>query len=96
MIDPKIIQSIGNLVAKDVQHKYPSVIIKFFADRVRDEIQIFIADRNTRDDHTGMLYTLGTIPPEQTTAVKDIAKFLENGIEKQVRQFLKANDTDTP
>lgn len=96
MIDPKIIQSIGNLVAKDVQHKYPSVTIKFFADRVRDELQIYIADRNTSSDHTGMLYNLGNIPPEQTTAVKDIAKFLENGIEKQVRLFLKVNDTDNP
>jgi hypothetical protein len=96
MIDPKIIQSIGNLVAKDVQNKYPSIVIKFFADRVRDEIQIFIADKNTRSDHTGMLYSLGTIPPEQTTAVKDIAKFLENGIEKQVRIFLKVKDSDSP
>jgi hypothetical protein len=96
MIDPKILQSIGNMVAKDVQTKYPKVVIKFFADRVRDEMQIYIADRNARNDHTGLLYSLGTIPPEQTTAVKDIAKFLETRIEKQVRLFLKVEGPDTP
>jgi hypothetical protein len=96
MIDTKLLQSIGNVVARDLRDKYPTVVVRFFALKGWSEMRVYIADRNDPGGSTGRLYDLGMAQQPELFLVKDITRLLEGRIEQQVRDFIKKNPTDTP
>jgi hypothetical protein len=85
----KLIQSIGNVAARNIESKYPSLQVKFFAMKGPGEMRVFIADKHDTSGKTGRLYDLGTLPPmPDPIIIKDMLELLEARIEGQVKMFL--------
>jgi hypothetical protein len=89
MFDPKVIQSIGNWVVKDVEKRYPAVEIRFFALKDNSGARIYIAERQNKAGLTGRLFELDRVPLTDPLVVKDVANFLNDQIERHVRNYLR-------
>ena len=89
MDDIKLIQSIGNVAARNVESKYTSLQVKFFAMKGRGELRVFIADKHDTSGKTGRLFDLGELPPmPEPIVIQTMLRTLEEKIEAQVKQFL--------
>jgi hypothetical protein len=89
MDDIKLIQSIGNVAARNIENKYRSLQVKFFAMKGPGELRVFIADREDATGKTGRLFDLGALPPQpDPIIIKNTLTLLEERIETQVKQFL--------
>jgi hypothetical protein len=85
----KLIQSIGNVAARNIEGKYRSLQVKFFAMKGPGEMRVFIADKHDTSGKTGRLYDLGELPPQpDPIIIKNMLALLEERIEMQVKQFL--------
>lgn len=90
MDDIKLIQSIGNVAARNVENKYRSLQVKFFAMKGLGEMRVFIAEKRDTSGKTGRLYDLGELPPQpEPVVIKNVLNVLEERIEGQVKQFLR-------
>ena len=90
MDDIKLIQSIGNVAARNIENKYDSLQVKFFAMKGLGEMRIFIAEKHDTSGKTGRLYDLGEMPPQpDPLIIKNMLTLLEQRIEQQVKQFLR-------
>jgi hypothetical protein len=90
MDDLKLIQSIGDVAARNIENKYRSLQIKFFAMKGPGEMRVFIADKHDTSAKTGRLYDRGVMPPQpQPIIIKDVLTLLEERIEQQAKQFLR-------
>lgn len=86
----KLIQSIGNVAARNIENKYRAVQVKFFAMKGPGEMRVFIAHKHDTSGKTGRLYDLGTMPPQpEPIVIKNVLTLLEGRIEQQVRQYLQ-------
>ncbi len=92
MLDLKVLQQIGNMAVKDVQKKYPSVEIRFFALKSGDVGRVHIADKQDNGGRTGRLYDLEPLARAEVPVVKDIALQLSSSIERRVRDFLRLDE----
>jgi hypothetical protein len=85
----KLIQSIGNVAARNIEGQYRSLQVKFFAMKGPGELRVFIADREDATGKTGRLFDLGALPPQpDPIIIKNTLTLLEERIETQVKQFL--------
>ena len=90
MDDIKLIQSIGNVAARNVENKYRALQVKFFAIKGGGEMRVFIGEKHDTSGKTGRLYDLGEMPPQSDPIViKSVLSLLEVRIETQVKQFLR-------
>lgn len=90
MDDIKLIQSIGNVAARNVENKYRALQVKFFAMKGMGEMRVFIGEKHDTSGKTGRLYDLGEMPPQpDPIIIKNVLALLEERIEAQVKQFLK-------
>lgn len=82
MDDIKLIQSIGNVAARNLENQYGSLQIKFFAMRGPGEMRVFIADKHDTSGKTGRLYDLGALPPQPDPIIlRNVLTLLEERIE---------------
>jgi hypothetical protein len=90
MDDLKLIQSIGNVAARNIENKYRALQVKFFAMKGGGEMRVFIGEKHDTSGKTGRLYDLGEMPilPDPIV-IKNALTLLEERIEAQVKQFLK-------
>jgi len=90
MDDIKLIQSIGNVAARNVENKYRALQVKFFAIKGGGEMRVFIGEKHDTSGKTGRLYDLGEMPPQSDPIIiKNVLSLLEGRIETQVKQFLR-------
>lgn len=90
MDDLKLIQSIGNVAARNIENKYRALQVKFFAMKGLGEMRVFIADKHDTSGKTGRLYDLGALPPQpDPIIIKNVLALLESRIETQVKTFLQ-------
>jgi len=90
MDDIKLIQSIGNVAARNIENKYQSLQVKFFAMKGLGEMHIFIAEKHDTSGKTGRLCDMGAmLPLSDPVVIKKVLALLEERIEQQVKQFLQ-------
>ena len=90
MDDIKLIQSIGNVAARNIENKYQSLQVKFFAMKGLGEMRIFIAEKHDTSGKTGRLYDMGVmLPLSDPVVIKNVLALLEERMEQQVKQFLR-------
>jgi hypothetical protein len=92
MTNLKIIQSIGNVAARNIERKYPFLQVKFFVIKDWNEMRVFIAEKHDTPSKTGRLYDLGQVtPPKEPFVINEVVALLESRIEPHVKGFLKTN-----
>ena len=92
MADLKLIQSMGNVAARNIERRYPFLQVKFFAIKGWNEMRVFIAEKHDTRSKTGRLYDLGEMmPPQEPLIIKDVLALLESRIEPHVKGFLRTN-----
>jgi hypothetical protein len=90
MDDIKLIQSIGNVAARNLENKYRALQVKFFAMKGGGEMRVFIGEKHDTSGKTGRLYDLGQMPAQtDPIIIKNVLTLLEGRIEAQVKQFLR-------
>ena len=90
MDDIKLIQSIGNVAARNIENKYHALQVKFFAMKGKSEMRVFIGEKHDTSGKTGRLFDLGDMPPlPDPIVIKNVLAVLEGRIEQQVKQFLR-------
>lgn len=89
MADENVIQSVGNVVARDLRARYPEVKVFFFAPRNWEMMRVHIADKRDRSGRTGRLFDIGSVHLLDTMTAKEMICELEPRIEQRVREFIE-------
>lgn len=92
-MDIRLLQNIGNIAARAVQGRYPTVEIRFFALNDGLEGRIHLSLKGDKSGRTGRLYDVQIAPTQPADALflKEIAVPLEKQIEAHVLEFLGTN-----
>lgn len=87
MITQKFVQLVGNIVARGLSRRYPTLMIRFFAGREGDMMRVYIANR-VDIGMTGRLYDVVPYPKMESLHVKELAKEIESRIESHIEAFV--------
>jgi hypothetical protein len=87
MIDQKLLQSVGNLAARDVETRYPDLNIRFLALKNDSQMKVAITPKSDKSGKTVRLFELQPLGDMDPTAIKQISENLESQIIQAVQHF---------
>jgi phosphopantothenate synthetase len=87
MIDQKLLQSIGNLAARDVENHYPQLNVRFLALRNGAQMKAAVTSKGDKSGRTVRLFDLQPLGDVEPTAVKEITDNLVRQLERAVQDY---------
>ena len=87
MIDQKLLQSVGNLAARDVETRFPQLYIRFLALKNDSQMKVAITTRSDKSGKTVRLFELQPLGDIDPTVIKLISENLEAQMLQAVQKF---------